>query len=270
MKQLKTVLAFIALVVIAGCGSAKIEEEVILNPHLHTNPVTVPQRLVPATMKSKDQVLVFTKTNGFRHSSIEKGVATLVQLGMTNNFAVTQTSDSLQFSSANLKNYQLVVFLNTTMDVLGDAEQRAFEEYIRGGGSFMGIHAAADTEYEWPWYGKLVGAYFKSHPKQQEALLEVVDRNHPATEHLEDTWTHFDEWYNFRNINPDIQVVMQLDESSYEGGENGDYHPIAWYHEFDGGRAFYTGLGHTEAAYDDPLFRQHLVGGITYCLGRDL
>ena len=122
----------------------------------------------------------------------------------------------------------------------------------------MGVHAATDTEYEWPWYGELVGVYFKSHPKQQKAKIDVVDKNHPSTLHLNDTWMHFDEWYNYKNINPNIKVLMKLDESSYAGGENGDYHPIAWYHEFDGGRAFYTGLGHTNESYDNPNFRKHL------------
>ena len=161
------------------------------------------------------------------------------------------------------------MFLSTTMDVLGDEQQSAFEKYIQDGGSFMGVHAAADTEYEWPWYNKLVGAYFLSHPKQQTATIDVLDRNHPSTKHLADTWTHFDEWYNYKNINPDLNVLMKLDESSYEGGKNGDNHPIAWYHEYDGGRAFYTGLGHTEEAFDDLNFRQHLVGGIEYCLKRE-
>ncbi|MDX1364834.1 MAG: ThuA domain-containing protein [Arenibacter latericius] len=268
MKLFKPVLAFIALAFVIGCGSSKIQEEVILNPHLHTDSEIKAKRLVPAKQIHKDQILVFTKTNGFRHGSIEKGVATLVKLGVANNFQVTQTEDSLQFNTDNLKKYQLVIFLNTTMDVLGDAEEAAFEEYIRSGGSFMGVHAAADTEYEWPWYGKLVGAYFISHPKQQDAVIEVVDQNHPATAHLASTWTHFDEWYNFKDINPDVNVLMKLDESSYTGGKNGDNHPIAWHHEYDGGRAFYTGLGHTDEAYDDQNFRQHLVGGIEYCLGR--
>lgn len=268
MKLVNLSITCLVFALVVGCSSAKIEQQVTLNPHLHTTPVVVPSRIVPTSNSAKDQVLVFTKTNGFRHSSIEKGVATLVKLGATNNFEVTQTADSLQFNPVNLKKYQLVIFLNTTMDVLGDAEQSAFENYIRAGGSFMGIHAAADTEYDWPWYGKLVGAYFISHPKQQEAVIDVVDHNHPATQHLAATWTHFDEWYNFKDINPDLQVLMKLDESSYEGGKNGDNHPIAWYHEYDGGRAFYTGLGHTDEAYDDLNFRQHLIGGIEYCLGR--
>ncbi len=219
------------------------------------------------TTSQNDQILVFTKTAGFRHKSIEKGVATLKELGRENGFEITQTEDSLQFTEDNLKKYQLVLFLSTTQDVLGTAQQDAFKSYINGGGNFMGIHAAADTEYEWPWYGQLVGAYFKSHPKQQKATIEVVDQGHPSTAHLDSSWKHFDEWYNYKDINPDLQVLMKLDEGSYEGGENGDNHPIAWYHEFDGGRAFYTGLGHTDEAYDDPNFRKHLVGGIEYCLG---
>lgn len=221
-----------------------------------------------ADLNYADQILVFTATNGYRHKSIEKGVATLKELGKQNDFQVVQTEDSLYFTSENLEKYKLVVFLSTTQDVLGQEQETAFKGYINGGGSFMGIHAAADTEYEWPWYGKLVGAYFKSHPKQQKAKIDVVDRNHTATSHLDEIWMHFDEWYNYKSINPEIQVIMKLDESSYEGGENGDNHPIAWYHEFDGGRAFYTGLGHTDESYDDPLFRKHLVGGINYCLGR--
>ena len=215
-----------------------------------------------------DQVLVFTATNGYRHKSIEKGVATLKELGKENGFQVLQTEDSLQFNSENLKKFKLVVFLSTTQDVLGAEQESAFKSYINGGGSYMGIHAAADTEYEWPWYGKLVGAYFKSHPKQQKAKVEVIDRTHAATSHLDASWMHFDEWYNYKDINPDIKVLMNLDEKSYNGGENGAHHPIAWYHEFDGGRSFYTGLGHTKESYDDPAFRKHLLGGINYCLGR--
>lgn len=213
------------------------------------------------------QLLVFTKTNGYRHKSIEKGVATLKELGAEEGFGITHTEDSLAFNPENLNKYQLVVFLSTTMDVLGDAQQTAFENYIKGGGAYLGIHAAADTEYDWPWYGKLCGAWFKSHPKQQEARMEVTNQHHPSTAHLGEEWRHFDEWYNYKEINPDVQVVMKLDETSYEGGENGDFHPIAWFHEFDGGRAFYTGLGHTEEAFDDPKFRKHLTGGISWCLG---
>lgn len=217
------------------------------------------------------QILVFTKTMGYRHKSIEKGVETLKNLGKENNFSITQTEDSLQFNEANLKKYDLVLFLSTTMDVLGPDQEQAFKNYINNGGNYMGIHAASDTEYGWPWYGKLVGAYFTSHPNDpnvREAKMNVVNREHLSTAHLNDTWVRNDEWYNYKNINPDIEVLIYLDETSYEGGTNGDNHPIAWYQEFDGGRVFYTGGGHTEESYDEPDFQKHLVGGINYCLGR--
>ena len=216
---------------------------------------------------SNAKVLVFTHTLGFRHASIEKGVATLRELAEKEGMQITHTEDSLAFNPSNLSKYEVVVFLSTTGDVLGPAQEKAFQSYIQNGGSFMGIHAATDTEYGWPWYGGLVGAYFESHPDQQEARLQVTDRNHPATAGLEEPWSHFDEWYNFKDIQQDLHVLLMLDEGSYEGGSNGAYHPIAWYREYDGGRTFYTGLGHTDEAFEDPNFRKHLLGGLQYCLG---
>jgi type 1 glutamine amidotransferase len=218
-----------------------------------------------------EQVLVFTKTNGYRHSAIEAGVKAIKKLGEKHRFEVTQTEDALSFHPDNLKKYQLVLFLNTTENVLDEKEQKAFEDYISKGGNYMGIHAAADTEYEWPWYNKLVGAYFESHPNDpnvKEAVVSLVNKNHPATAHLKSKWTRTDEWYNYKNIQPHIKVLLNLEESSYQGGTNGANHPIAWYHETLGGRAFYTGGGHTEESYNDPLFLQHLWGGIAYCLRR--
>lgn len=217
------------------------------------------------------QLLVFTKTAGFRHQSIDKGVTTIRTLGVMHSFEITQTEDASIFNSESLSDFDLIVFLSTTMNILNTQQELAFKEYINKGGSFMGIHAASDTEYGWPWYGNLVGAYFDSHPNNpnvRDAVLEVVDKDHPSTAHLKDSWSRTDEWYNFKNINPDINVLINLDETSYEGGTNGDFHPIAWYHEYDGGRSFYTGGGHTEASFDEPDFQQHLLGGIQYCLGR--
>ena len=215
------------------------------------------------------KVLVFTKTNGWEHRSIPTGIEALKKLGEDNGFEVTETRWSYYFQKDTLEKYDVVVFLSTTQDVLKEDEQKAFKEYINNGGGFVGIHAAADTEYDWEWYGQLVGAYFKSHPKQQNALVKVTDKNHPSTAHLPSEWKRWDEWYNYKNIQPDLKVLAYLDESSYEGGENGEKHPIVWYHEFDGGRAFYTGLGHTDESYQDPLFLQHVLGGIMYAAGVD-
>lgn len=221
--------------------------------------------------KKPDLVLVFTKTEGFRHESIATGVKALRELGRKNNFIVLRTESSEDFTAENLANYQLVVFLSTTGDVLNSEEQTAFENYMKSGGSYLGIHAAADTEYEWDWYGKLVGGYFESHPNNPnvlEAKIDVLDKTHSATAHLKDTWVRSDEWYNYKNLNASVTVVMNLDENSYKGGTNGANHPIAWYHNFDGGRAYYTGGGHTNESFSEPDFNKHLLGAIFWCLNR--
>ena len=224
-----------------------------------------------APTKRPDLVLVFTKTEGYRHESIATGVKTLRELGRKNNFIVLRTESEEDFTAENLANYQAVVFLSTTGDILNEDEQTAFENYIKSGGSYLGIHAAADTEYEWDWYGKLVGGYFESHPNNpnvREAKIEVLDKTHSATAHLNDTWLRNDEWYNYKNLNSNVTVAMNLDEKSYEGGTNGANHPIAWYHTYDGGRAYYTGGGHTNESYSDSDFKKHLLGAIFWCLKR--
>jgi type 1 glutamine amidotransferase len=167
-----------------------------------------------------------------------------------------------------LKKYDAVIFLSTTGDVLNDEQQEAFQKFIHSGKGFVGVHAATDTEYDWPWYNQLVGAYFKSHPKQQEAMLNIIDATHASTQHLPAKWKRFDEWYNFKSIQNGLHVLITIDEKSYTGGENGDVHPMAWYHDFDGGRAFYTALGHTNESYADPLYLQHLLAGIQYAINR--
>jgi cytochrome c len=205
--------------------------------------------------REKKKILIFSKTKGYRHESIEDGKLALIELGKKNDIEADTTEDASLFNEENLRKYRAVVFLSTTMDVLDPIQQADFKRFIEAGGGFVGIHAAADTEYEWHWYGKLLGAYFKSHPKQQQATLKKVKPFGPNT--LPDTWSTFDEWYNYKKISPDINVIYNLDETSYEGGENGANHPIAWYHDFEGGRSFYTGLGHTKESYTDSLFLDH-------------
>lgn len=236
--------------------------------------VAWPTALAAAEKKDKDKakegpmkVLVFSKTKGFRHDSIETGVEMVKKLGTENGFVVDATEDSAQFTVEVLKNYKVVMFLNTTGDVLDDTQQKVFEEYIRIGNGYVGVHSASDTEYDWPFYGMLVGAYFKSHPNIQKAKINVVDKTHPATAHLSDVWERTDEWYNFRMPPSEVQVLMKLDEKSYQGGENGDNHPVCWFHAVDAGRSFYTELGHTKESYADPLYQKHLLGGILYASG---
>ncbi len=222
---------------------------------------------------SSDNVLVFTKTEKFRHKSIETSVEAMKKLGTENNFKVHHTEDAAVFHPDSLANFNMVMFLNTSGNVLNKEQQEAFKTYINNGGSFMGIHGAADTETRWKWFMKLLGARFTSHPQKpnvRQATIHVLRTEHISCKHLSYEWTRYDEWYNYANISPDITVLMNLDEKSYRGGRNGRNHPIAWYQEYDGGRSFYTGGGHTEQSYSEEDFVKHLIGGIEYCLRRDI
>ena len=201
------------------------------------------------------RVLVFSKTAAFRHASIETGIRAIHELGGDNGFAVEDTEDATVFDEETLRTFDVVVFLSTTGDVLNAVQQADFERFIQAGGGYVGIHAASDTEYGWPWYGDLVGAYFVGHPEIQQATLRVEDADHPATRRLRLTWTRTD------------RVLLTIDEDSYEGASTGDPHRMAWSHEYDGGRSFYTALGHTAESYDDPDFLRHLAGGVEYALG---
>jgi type 1 glutamine amidotransferase len=223
-----------------------------------------------ADEEGRFRVLIYTRTEGFHHDSILPAVQAISILGAQNGFAVDWTEDARSFSEESLSSYRVVIFLSTTGDVLDPAQQTAFERYIRGGNGFVGVHSASDTEYDWPWYGALVGAYFASHPEIQPASIRVEDRSHPSTAPLPDTWLRTDEWYDFRaNPRGAVQVLASLDESSYSSGGMGADHPIAWYHEYDGGRAWYTGGGHTSESYAEPLFLLHILGGILYAAGED-
>ncbi|GAA2216530.1 lectin [Nonomuraea monospora] len=228
--------------------------------------LTAAATMVPAVpaQAAAFKVLVFSKTAGFRHDSIPAGIQAIRDLGAANDFTVDATEDSSAFNAANLAQYKAVVFLSTTGDVLNDTQQAAFQAYVDGGGGYAGVHSAADTEYNWAYYGQLVGAWFTSHPAIQQATVRNEDRAHAATAHLGASWSRTDEWYNYRtNPRPNVRVLQSLDEGSYSGGSMGD-HPITWCHPQSSGRAFYTGLGHTQESYADPAFRALLLGGIRY------
>ena len=201
------------------------------------------------------RVRALTRTTEYRHDAIPDAVAALERLGADNGFTLDHTEDPAVFADASLAGYQAIVFLLTTGDVLDDGQQAEVERYIRAGGGYVGIHSACDTEYAWPWYGQLVGAYFRHHPEIQAATVLVEDRTHPSTAGLPERWERTDEWYDFRaNPRADVQVLARLDEATYRGGMMGSDHPIAWWHDFDGGRSWYTAGGHTAESYCEPLF----------------
>lgn len=227
---------------------------------------------ISVAQTSGKRVLVFSKTNGFRHASIPVGQKLIMKFGMENGFTVDTTENASVFTDENLKKYNEVVWLSTTADVLNDEQQNAFERYIQAGGGYVGIHAATDTEYDWAWYNKLAGAQFASHPKDnvQTGEAYVVNRNHPSMEGFPDRWTVKDEFYDFKNFNKDVTVLVKMDEKTYKEGQMGDDHPIAWFHEFDGGKAFYTNFGHTDEVYAEPVFMKHLLNGMKWAMADKL
>ena len=219
-------------------------------------------------MPSTFAVLVFSRTEGFRHDSIPAGIAAIRQQGSTRGFSIDATEDANAFTDDSLARYKAVVFLSTTGDVLNAGQQAAFERFVRGGGGFVGVHSAADTEYDWPFYGRLVGAYFAGHPDIQNATIQIEDSGHPSTSSLPRAWMRRDEWYNFqRNPRGQVTVLATLDERTYAGGTMSSDHPIMWSHASEGGRAWYTAGGHTSESFSEPLFVEHLGRGISWAAG---
>jgi uncharacterized protein len=208
-------------------------------------------------------ILAFSKTKAFRHDSIAPATAALSEIAAKHN-AMFESTEDAEVLVTKLPNASVVVFLMTTGDVLDDTQQTALERYMRQGGGFVGVHSSADTEHDWPFYRDLNGAWFADHPPTQPAKLIVEDNALVAF--LPREWTRTDEWYNFKD-NPrtrGVTVLLRLDESSYRGGTHGDDHPIAWTHSVGEGRAFYTGLGHNEESWQEPLLLQHVEQGLLW------
>ena len=224
--------------------------------------------------EGQPKVLIFSKTAGFYHESIPNGIAAIQKLGAENGFAVDTTKNAELINEENLAQYAAVIFLSTTGDILDHYQEADFERYIQSGGGFVGIHAAADTEYEWGWYGRLVGGYFSDHPgindphpNVQPGKITKTGEKHPSVDFLPESWERTDEWYSYKKVNPNTKKLLLLDEASYQGGADMGEHPIAWYHDFDGGRAYYTGGGHTKESYEEADFLKHLLSGIQYAIG---
>lgn len=216
-------------------------------------------------------MLSFSHTAEYRHQAIPAAIAALAGIADQRGWTFESSEDASRFDDAGLSAFDVVVFLMTTGDVLSAEEEAAFERFIRSGKGYVGVHSAADTEYDWPWYGQLVGAYFLGHGDIQTASVLVDAPGHPALADVPDPWSRRDEWYGFQtNPRAAVEVLLRVDESSFTPGPGmmGDDHPIAWCHEFDGGRSFYTALGHTADSYEEPAFLEHLAWGIEWAAGR--
>lgn len=225
-----------------------------------------------AFAQNQFNALLFTKTAGWHHQSINEGVTAMRKLAQRHSFDLNWQEDARMFNDEFLEQFDVIIFLNTTEDILNDEQQEAFKRFIQSGKGFVGIHGASDTEYDWPWYNQLVGKMFHIHPLEQTAMVDVVNKNFPGMEAFPDRFMWTDEWYEFRpeEYSKDLNILLRLDETTYDpnaqwgdkiGKGTGD-HPIAWYQFFDNGRSFYTALGHLPEIYSDPWFLHHVYGGI--------
>ncbi len=238
-----------------------------------------------AISQKQFKALLITETAGWHHESISNGITAIYELAATHNFEVQRQQNAIKITNESLKDIDVVIFLSTTGDIFDKEEQAIFEKYIQSGKGYVGIHAASDTEYDWQWYTKLVGRMFHIHPVQQTAKLKIIDHNFPGLEHFPNTLLWTDEWYEFGKEKVDnLQYLVTVDENTFDpnvvwsnrdpdgngnmidrvGKGMGKFHPISWYHEFDGGRSFYTALGHIEKIYENSWFLSHLYGGIYY------
>ena len=217
--------------------------------------------------KRVDKVLIFSLTKSYRHKSIDEGIIAIKKMAAANNFEVDTSENVAIFTKENLSKYKALIFLNPTgSNVFNDEQKQALKAYINKGGGLLGVHAATDFCFEWEWYGRMIGAFFTNHPKVQQAKLISVRPKDKLMKGLPAQWLHTDEWYNFKSLNKDVTVLVKIDETSYQGGTMENEHPIVWYQRFEGGRVFYTGLGHTSEAYSDPLFLQHLLNGLKWTM----
>lgn len=224
-------------------------------------------------------ILIYTRNGkGYVHENRAASVAALEKICREKGYVTQATEDPTVFTPENLKKFQCVIFSNTNNETFSTQEQRdAFANYIRQGGGFVGIHSASGSERQWPWFWAMLGGKFVRHPKFQKFTIKVIDKEHPSTKFLGDTWSWEDECYYLDNLNPDINILLAADLTTIEDTEKekypgtifGNYFPLAWCHEFDGGRQFYTALGHESRHYEDKLFLQHLLGGIQWAMQKD-
>lgn len=230
-----------------------------------------------STSLQQARVLVYTKNGeGYVHDNIQASVKALQKLGDKHGFTVHESDNPNDFTIENLSTYDALVFSNTNNTIFDSEEQRdAFKTYINNGGGFVGIHSASGSERNWPWFSKLLGGNFERHAPQQDFTVSIVDRSHPSTTYLPNTWEIIDdESYYLDELNPGIRIlvasnlksVSDKETNTFPGNIFGNQFPVSWYQEFDGGRQWYTSLGHRPEHYNDPLFMRHILGGIQWAI----
>lgn len=220
-------------------------------------------------------VLLVTETAGWHHPSIVAAVPAVQQLARRNSFRLDWQQEGQRITDERLAAFDVLLLINTTGDIFDAEEQGAVERFIQSGKGYVGVHAASDTEYGWPWYTEMLGHMFKIHPHEQTAMLDVHDNAFPGLTGWPSRLMWTDEYYEFHTgeRRPGFNYLITVDESTYDTrakwGDNvarghGDFHPVSWYREYDGGRMFYTSLGHIPGVFSEPYFLDHLMGGLYY------
>ena len=232
---------------------------------------------LPAAAAGKAHVLIYSGSTGFRHDSIPTAVEALRNLGTKLGYVMDASEDPNVFSAENLKKYRALILVSTTTDPKNPdsewfvgARRDALQGFLKDGKGVIGLHAAGDSHYHWGWYGQMIGAYFDHHPKgTPKAVCTVVDRHHPATAKLPRTQERVDEWYYYKDIDPLLHVLITVDPATIGDGESDvNPNPLVWYHDFGGGRVFYSGLGHTNESYSEPYMLDLLTGALAYAVGK--
>jgi type 1 glutamine amidotransferase len=230
---------------------------------------------LPAAAAEPPRVLLFSHSTGYRHASIEPGVAAIRGLGAREKIAIVPSEDPNVFSTEGLRGFDAIILLSTSTDPkkpesewFQGKRREALQAFVRRGGGIVGIHAASDSHYHWPWYVRMIGGQFVRHPEgTPEGRLRVVDRKHPATRGVDATMRRTDEWYYFDDYNPETRVLVTLDPASI-GEKDANPNPVSWAHEYEGGRVFYTAMGHTAESYSDRNFLTHLASGLRWAMGK--
>ncbi len=236
--------------------------------------------LAAETASAQQKVLVYTRNytpdgKGYVHANISASVEAIKKMGVEKGFGVDVSDDPGSFTDANLKQYAALVFSNSNNEAFATEPQRdAFRRYIQSGGGFVGIHSASGSQRDWPYYWSVLGGKFVVHPKIQKFTVRVVDSAQVATKDIPAEFEWTDEFYFIEYLNPGIHPVLVSDRTKLEFLDAmkvdperfPSQTPLAWWQKFDGGRQFYTALGHNKEDYANPLLYRLIQNGIVWAM----
>jgi type 1 glutamine amidotransferase len=243
--------------------------------------VLAPLAFTPSAAAAEQRILVYTRNytpdgKGYVHDNIASSVEAIKKMGAEKGFAIDVSDDPAVFTESNLKQYAAIVFSNSNNQAFSsDAQRDAFKHYIESGGGFVGLHSASGSERDWPYFWSVLGGKFAAHPKMQAFTVQVADPGFPAVKQLPTQFQWTDECYFIDHLNSDIHPVLVTDRTKLDALDKMKIDvssfpnplPLAWYHQFDGGREFYLALGHNKEDYANPTLYGIIENGILWAMG---